>query len=64
MAYIHESPVRLHGRLKSSNVLVDNFWSCKVTDVDMPVFHRGEKVCDGDHARYYSKSTLCKNAHY
>ncbi|KAK3106092.1 hypothetical protein FSP39_012602 [Pinctada imbricata] len=53
MSYIHGSPVKVHGRLKSSNVLVDKFWSCKVGDIDLPIFRSDEKNVDGEHAQYY-----------
>ena len=32
MDYIHNSWLDSHGKLKSSNVLVDSRWTCKITD--------------------------------
>ncbi|KAJ8303918.1 hypothetical protein KUTeg_017501 [Tegillarca granosa] len=32
MDYLHKSPIRLHGNLKSSNCVVDNRWVLKLTD--------------------------------
>lgn len=32
MNYIHHSNIGFHGRLKSSNCLLDNRWVLKVTD--------------------------------
>ncbi|KAL4227619.1 Nitrogen permease reactivator protein [Mactra antiquata] len=32
MAFLHSSPLRCHGNLKSSNCLVDNRWILKLTD--------------------------------
>ncbi|XP_069138708.1 atrial natriuretic peptide receptor 1-like [Argopecten irradians] len=32
MLYIHNSPLKVHGNLKSSNCVVDNRWVLKVTD--------------------------------
>ena len=32
MQYVHTSVFRSHGRLKSSNCVIDNRWLCKVTD--------------------------------
>lgn len=42
MAYVHSSPVMVHGRLKSTNVVVDNNWCCKITDFSMPKFRMSE----------------------
>ena len=32
MEYIHKSPLKFHGRLKSSNCLLDSRWVVKITD--------------------------------
>ena len=32
MEYIHKSPLKYHGRLKSSNCLLDSRWVVKITD--------------------------------
>jgi len=32
MRYLHRSPLRTHGRLKSSNCLIDHQWSLKLSD--------------------------------
>ena len=29
---LHNSPVQVHGRLKSSNCLIDSRWVCKIGD--------------------------------
>ncbi|XP_060078089.1 atrial natriuretic peptide receptor 1-like [Ylistrum balloti] len=53
MIYIHQSVIQCHGRLNSSNVLVDSHWVCKVSDMAMPAFREGERDDDhGKHARY------------
>ncbi|ESO93567.1 hypothetical protein LOTGIDRAFT_119302, partial [Lottia gigantea] len=44
MIYLHDSPVQCHGGLKSSNVLIDNHWSCKISDIQTPIFRSGEKT--------------------
>lgn len=32
MEYLHKSPITKHGRLRSSNCLVDSRWSVKIAD--------------------------------
>ena len=32
MNYISQSPIKSHGRLKSSNCVIDNRWTLKLTD--------------------------------
>ena len=32
MEYIHKSPLKFHGRLKSTNCLLDSRWVIKITD--------------------------------
>lgn len=32
MVYLHHSPLKSHGRLKSSNCIVDSRWLIKITD--------------------------------
>ena len=53
MAYIHSSPVGVHGRLKSTNVVVDSNWCCKLTDLAMPRFRAGEKGLETHTRQYY-----------
>ncbi|XP_064598666.1 atrial natriuretic peptide receptor 2-like [Liolophura sinensis] len=54
MAFIHDSPVECHGRLKSSNVFIDSHWTCKIGDFAMPNFREGEKPPNnGKHAEFY-----------
>ena len=56
MEYIHASVVETHGRLKSSNVLIDAQWTCKLGDIAMPVFRDGEKSGpEGETRLYYRK---------
>ncbi|XP_060579361.1 atrial natriuretic peptide receptor 1-like [Ruditapes philippinarum] len=38
MIYIHNSKLMVHGRLKSSNCLVDNRWTLKITDYGIEKF--------------------------
>ena len=39
MAYIHASPVQSHGRLCSSNCVVDSRFILKITDFGLPTFY-------------------------
>ncbi|XP_045210469.2 atrial natriuretic peptide receptor 1-like isoform X2 [Mercenaria mercenaria] len=43
MNYLHSTIVKSHGHLKSSNVFIDQHWTCRVGDIGMPVFRQGEK---------------------
>jgi len=38
MEYIHKSPLKFHGRLKSSNCLLDSRWVVKITDFGLGRF--------------------------
>ena len=55
MVYLHASPIKFHGNLKSSNVLLDGRWNCKITDFGLQELHLGEGgPSRGDPAFYYS----------
>ncbi|XP_002731955.2 retinal guanylyl cyclase 2-like [Saccoglossus kowalevskii] len=36
MKYLHNSPIKLHGRLNSRNCVIDSRWVLKITDYDLP----------------------------
>jgi len=40
MNYLHDSPVRVHGNLKSSNCLVDSRWVVKLADFGLLEFKK------------------------
>ena len=42
LQFLFGSPLKSHGRLKSSNVVVDKRWSCKLTDYGMSLFKGGQ----------------------
>lgn len=42
--YIHNSPIRVHGNLKSSNVVIDSRWTCKLTDFGLFLFKEGQEI--------------------
>jgi serine/threonine protein kinase len=55
LKYLHDSPIKKHGKLKSSNVVVDGRWTCKLTDYGLEILHdsldggnRGQDVTDGN----------------
>ncbi|XP_038050160.1 atrial natriuretic peptide receptor 1-like [Patiria miniata] len=40
--YLFSTTLRSHGRLKSSNVLIDKRWTCKLTDYGLALFKSGQ----------------------
>lgn len=53
MVYIHNSKLSFHGRLKSSNCLVDNRWMLKVTDFGLAKFlDDSVEECDEEQQKY------------
>lgn len=60
MAFLHNSPIKFHGRLKSSNVLIDARWTCKVADFGLRGFREGERLAHplGDPAYFYRKRII------
>ena len=38
MAYIHDSPLKSHGHLNSSAILIDSRWNCRIGDLTLPLF--------------------------
>ena len=53
MHYLHQSDVEIHGRLKSSNILLDGRWTCKVTDIGMWKFRAGESNIEKEDPVYH-----------
>ena len=58
LEYIHNSELRVHGNLKSSNVVIDARFQCKLTDLQLKHFTSGQSndeseysklKCKGDH---------------
>ncbi|XP_070568265.1 atrial natriuretic peptide receptor 1-like isoform X2 [Ptychodera flava] len=48
MVFLHASPLRSHGRLKSSNCVIDSRWVCKITDYGMGEFRDGEDTNESE----------------
>lgn len=44
MKYIHSSVLKSHGRLKSSNCIIDNRWTVKITDYGVSAFQANVKL--------------------
>ena len=55
MDFLQNSPVQIHGNLKSSNVLIDSHWTSKLTDHGLFLFKEGQEVDEeaGTEAKYY-----------
>lgn len=41
MIYLHDSPIRFHGALKTANCLVDSRWVVKLADFGLREFKKG-----------------------
>ena len=58
MTHLHDSVIRCHGRLKSSNCVVDSRWVLKITDFGLNEFkYAGSEYIYQDfneHAQYQS----------
>nr|XP_006813675.1 PREDICTED: atrial natriuretic peptide receptor 1-like [Saccoglossus kowalevskii] len=56
MHYLHKSVIRTHGRLKSSNCLVDGRWVVKLSDYGLWNFRANQQTPSlGEHAEYMGK---------
>lgn len=54
MTYLHASDIRSHGRLKSSNCVVDSRWVLKITDYGLCEFtNNSEQDSDTTQHAYY-----------
>jgi len=48
MEYIHKSPLKFHGRLKSTNCLLDSRWVVKITDFGLGHLRKVTYETDND----------------
>ena len=44
MRYLHNSPMRVHGRLTSRNCVVDARWVLKLTDYGVPSVYEAQNI--------------------
>lgn len=42
VSYLHDSHLKVHGQLKSSNVIIDGRWVCKLTDYGLDAILDGQ----------------------
>lgn len=57
MVYLHASPIQLHGNLKSSNVLIDSRWTCKLADFGLAELRAEEQRTLDESIDYYGTVT-------
>ena len=43
MRYLHHSPLKYHGNLKSTNCVVDSRWVLKLTDFGLPLIYSNQR---------------------
>ncbi|GAA48534.1 guanylate cyclase 32E [Clonorchis sinensis] len=55
LTFLHESDLRYHGNLKSTNCLIDSRWMLKLTDFGLTAFRVGESFAHLDDNAYFSR---------
>lgn len=56
LRYIHGSPIRCHGNLKSRNCVIDSRWQLRITDYGLPGFFTALKQIRTDLEPYGMES--------
>ena len=64
MAYLHNSDIKSHGRLKSSNCVVDNRFVLKITDFGIHELRITDNRHDEDEYSYYRGIVVTRMAQY
>jgi len=59
MEYIHKSQLKFHGRLKSTNCLLDGRWVIKITDFGLAPFRRVDYETENE--KYFGVHTPFSN---
>ncbi|XP_078345063.1 atrial natriuretic peptide receptor 1-like [Oculina patagonica] len=54
MKYLHNSPIKLHGNLTSSNCMIDSHWVVSITDWGLHNFKAGEEKVECDANKMYA----------
>jgi len=60
MAYLHNSDIKSHGRLKSTNCVVDNRFVLKITDFGIHQLRASDIQQDDEHAHYRGMAVSVK----
>ena len=59
MSYLHSTDIKSHGKLKSSNCVVDGRWVLKITDYGLNKFKANQADREeGEYARFYRKCVI------
>ena len=64
MEYLHNTPLRSHGNLKSSNCVIDSRWVLKVTDFGAVTSIKKPNKCDDVDERTYNNGQFLKILFY
>ena len=60
LQFLHSSELKMHGNLRSTNCLVDNRWTCKLSGFGLKNLLRGEHPDDSDdNTKYTSRWWSC-----
>ena len=57
MEELHKGSVGCHGNLKSSNIVVDNYWICKVADYGLHNFRTQTPSEEGSGTQEHDNGT-------
>ena len=53
MRYLHQTEIKSHGNLKSSNCVIDSRWTLKLTDFGLNTFKSKEDLSHMDNMEYH-----------
>ena len=53
MRYLHQTDIKSHGNLKSSNCVIDSRWTLKLTDFGLNTFKSREDLSHMDNMEYH-----------